>query len=558
MNTSRWLEKLGRKGHWRKLDPNSVGHDQSDNEIKGRTWVDHKSLLKADVKPFAHQKAWLKQTQSLPKGEGAVAAHGTGTGKTVSAIMQFEQLKESGQAKRVLVLMPAGLRDNFGAKGVGRFTNSKYAVVSHPGRQPVGEDVEYVIASYAAFRERPQEFIDTYKPDIVFADEFQRVANEDSKTNKAFWKVRDQIPLGLFGLTASIASNSPADMAPLVQLVKGNRDGFHDRGGFQRAHLEKQETGKRNIFGGPLKETRLVRTQELRKRLGGSVHYVEDLDASEKPTKEVTSVKVPMSPLQRKLYDMSMEGVDPIVVAKIRAGEAVSQKDAMRILTRLLRARQLSNSLHTVTAMTPSEAAQKTPKIKKMMDDVKAHIKDKDDAQIIIYTNLVRGGVDVITAGLEDAGVPYGIFAGTGRLGVTKETRQQAVDDYLAGKNKVIVITGAGAEGLSLGNTTMVLLADGHYNPERIAQAEARGVRAGGLSHRDPENRKVQVRRYVSSLPKTFWQKLTLQPADTSVDEWVYQTAERKARANRQLRDTLQGAPAQRQSLFPWGSLPSR
>ena len=187
-----------------------------------------------------------------------------------------------------------------------------------------------------------------------------------------------------------------------------------------------------------------------------------------------------------------------------------------------------------------AEAAKRTPKIKRILDDVQQHIETTPDAQIIIYTNIVHGGVDVIEAGLKERGVKYGKFIGKGQKGVTEQTRQQAVNDYIEGKNKVIIITGAGAEGLSLGNTTLVALADGHYNPERIAQAEARGIRAGGLSHRPQEQRKVQVRRYVSTVPRGFFDKLFFRPGEKSVEQFVYLTADRKQRLNRQMRDILQ------------------
>ena len=122
---------------------------------------------------------------------------------------------------------------------------------------------------------------------------------------------------------------------------------------------------------------------------------------------------------------------------------------------------------------------------------------------------------------------------------MTEESRQQAVTDYTGGKKKVIIITGAGAEGLSLGNTTMVQLADGHYNPERMRQAEARGVRAGGLSHRKADKRKVQVKQYVSTIPRGFFSKLFLRPPEKSVGQFVYSTAAKKERVNKQLRKLL-------------------
>ena len=75
---------------------------------------------------------------------------------------------------------------------------------------------------------------------------------------------------------------------------------------------------------------------------------------------------------------------------------------------------------------------------------------------------------------------------------------------------RVIVISGAGAEGLDLKNATAFYALDGHFNPERILQAEVGARRLGGQSARPVEQRKVDVRRYQSTVPKSqklwyFW-----------------------------------------------------
>jgi len=482
-------------GFWRRLPQGQTGHDEAGNEIQGKTWVT-KSRMKPDMKPMEHQKDFTAAAkQQLTKGKGGIiAAHGTGTGKTFSAINAFEQLKEEGKARRALVIAPAGLRDNFLRSGVQKFTNSNG----------------------------------------------QRATNTDSKTFKALMWARKQVP-NFMGLTASISQNSPADVVPLLALAEKGEQQIESKREFKKRHIKKRPSEQKSIFGNTTYEKKLVRQAELNARVGATVHYVEDLDASKKPVKDVEKVEVPMSKDQLKYYKMSMRGIDPVVLKKIQEGQEVSQRQAMNIFTSLMRARQVSNSLHLASpGMTPAQAAEATPKIKKVMDDAAEHIKKVPDAQVIMYTNMVHGGVDVLTAGLKARGIPFGVFAGTGVEGVTNETRQQAVDDYLEGRKKVIIITGAGAEGLSLGNTTMVQLVDGHYNPERMAQAEARGVRAGGLSHRAPEERRVRVKRYVSALPKTFWQTITFQQPKKSVGQFVYLTAERKERLNRQLRDVLQ------------------
>jgi SNF2 family DNA or RNA helicase len=540
-----WMQKLaestpsGPEGHWRKLPPDYEGTGPQGQPQKGRTWV-RRGRMKEGMKPMPHQADFTKAVKQRLGGKGGggiIAAHGTGTGKTFSAINAFEELKDEGKARRALVLVPAGLRDNFLKKGIEKFTNSKGVILKQP--EEVGKRTEYVVVSYAAFRQNPDAWLEKVKPDTIIADEVHRAANPAGKTYQSLRYARDRVPR-FMGLTASVVQNKPSEIVPLVDLATGGEHKLKGRKDFRREHIKRERTKRKGIFGGRQYEERLVKRALLNAKVGGTVHYIEDLDASKKPAKDVETVEVKMNSDQLKLYRLSMRGVDPVVAKKIQEGKPVSQREAMNVFMKLMRARQVSNSLHLATPnMSLKEAARQTPKIKRILDDAVDHIKKTPDAQVIMYTNMVHGGVDVLEAGLKERGISYGIFAGKGVEGVTEETRQQAVNDYLEGKNKVIVITGAGAEGLSLGNTTMVQMVDGHYNPERISQAEARGVRAGGLSHRPAEERKVKVKRYVTTLPKTFWQTITFQQPKKSVGQWVYLTADRKRQLNRELRDVL-------------------
>lgn len=530
--------KVASDGHWRKLPVTHTGTDQAGNEVSGKTWVS-RSRMKASIQPYAHQRSFVESTRGQigAKGGGILAAHGTGTGKTLSGIAAFEDLKERGYGRRALVVAPAGLRDNFLEKGINVFTDSKGVLMSRPGA--ADDDVEYVVTSYDAFRRDPQGWVDKVRPDTIIADEVHRASDPSSKTYKALMQARQDVP-NFIGLTASVVQNNPDELIPLMALASNQKSAITSKEQFNRNHIKKMPSETRGIFGGKTYEKKLVAQAKLNAALGKTVHYIEDLDASAKPAKDVVTVNVDMSAEQLALYRMSMKGIDPVLLKKIREGEEVAQKDALAIFTRLMRARQVSNSMHlAVPHMTAAQAALATPKVRQALSDVEKHLTGTEDGQVVLYTNFVHGGVDVLMAGLEERGIPYGVFAGKGVDGITEDTRQQAVRDYLAGKIRAIIITGAGAEGLSLGNTTMVALLDGHYNPERISQAEARGIRAGGLSHRAPDKRRVEVRRYVSAVPKNFWQKMGVSKPEKSVEQFVYSTADRKDKLNKQLRVVL-------------------
>ena len=529
-------------GHWRRLDAGEEGHAETGAPIVGKTWVKKKSNLNADVKPFAHQQDFTKAMLALPEGRGILAAHGTGTGKTLSAVGAFEALKESGRGHRALVITPSGLRNNFLEKGVQRFSGSKGVIYDRLPAKPPADDVDYAVISYEAFRRDPLAWQRMLSPDVVIADEIHRAGNEESETNKALWKIRPY-QKAFIGLTASSSQNDVADIVPLVQLASGDREApYASRRAFHRMHVKSiVNPGDRGVFGGKTKTKELVHREELYRRIGPYVHYAGDLDASQKPQEVSERIRIPMSEGQLYLYNIAMKGIDPKIRLKVERGEEVSKSEEANVFTALIRARQVSNSAHTVDGrMTPEQAAEQTPKIKRVLDDAMKHLETTPDGQIVMYSNVIHGGVDVLEAGLKARGIQYGVFSGRGNAGITEESRQGAVRDYLAGKNKVIVITGAGAEGLSLGNTTMVQLVDGHYNPERINQAKARGIRAGGLAHRKLEDRKVKVNQYVSTMPKSTWDKILFRSPKMSVDEFVDRTADRKSIMNAKLKSILE------------------
>ena len=89
------------------------------------------AALKADVKLHPHQQ---RVVDSEPTSQ--ILAHGVGSGKTVTSIAKMEKMKERGQAGKALVVTPAGLRDNYGPKGVGKFTDSKYNIVGNQQERP--------------------------------------------------------------------------------------------------------------------------------------------------------------------------------------------------------------------------------------------------------------------------------------------------------------------------------------------------------------------------------------------------------------------------------------
>jgi hypothetical protein len=245
--------------------------------------------------------------------------------------------------------------------------------------------------------------------------------------------------------------------------------------------------------------------------------------------------------------------VGPLAAYKIRNNLPVTQKEAAHIFTMISQARQAVNTLHPFKkGWSPEKGAAESTKVTKMLDDTVGHLKETSDGKVVLYSNLIKGGVDVLSAGLKARGIEHAIFVGKGRqIGdrkITEDVRNQGVSDFKSGKRKVIILSSAGAEGLDLKNATMFQSLDSHFNPERIRQAEARVRRLKGQRHRPEAERMVKVKRYLATYPKRGFLGRTFggKPKQTT-DEWIHGVALRKHRLNEKLR----GAFKQEKLVLP-------
>tara|TARA_B100000886_G_scaffold82055_1_gene53439 strand:+ start:1949 stop:3742 length:1794 start_codon:yes stop_codon:yes gene_type:complete len=513
--------------------------------------------LKSWFKPYPHQKNAIDR---LFKNRGKmILAHEMGTGKTVTSIYGFEKLKHEGKAKRALVVVPSGLRANFAQEGVEKFTNSSFQVIGsssegreddryvRPGKE---KEADYTIVSYAQFRRDPKGFMERTGSDTLIFDEFHKTRNETAGTFRAALEARP-LAINVMGLTASMINNSPSEIASLLTITEGRRDMSPKQ--FKRKYIE--TIGFTKGFGGGRKPVKgLKNVDELKARTQPKIDLVEtkDLKGKTMPRKDLKNVDVEMSQKQFQLYQLALDKLGPIRERIVRRDPNITVKDAQNLFGQITQARQLANAVHTGRKdMSLKRSAEASPKVKRVLDDTVQHLSEKPDHKVVLYSNLVRGGVDVLSAGLRARGIDHAVFVGKGtEIGgnkITSVVRQKGIKDYKDGKKKVIILSGAGAEGLNLKNSTAFYSLDGHFNPQRILQAEARARRLGGQEHRAVENRVVDVRRYRSVVPKSarpgFFGKLIGRKADQTTDEWMYGVAGNKYNTQTKFYKTFKEPP---------------
>lgn len=500
--------------------------------------------MRPKFNPYPHQKRAIDR---LIANKGAlVMAHGTGSGKTFTAIYGTERI-----GGRALVVVPAGLRNNF-ADSIKEFTTSSSQVVGPKGEKGsvhfagIQPGKKYTVVSYSMFRKAPETFMTQTGANTLIFDEYHRARDPNGSTYRAAMRAR-AMAKNFMGLTGSVVNNDPVDVVPLINIA--NNGEFMSPREFDSRYKRRVARSK-NFFGGKKYIATMTNLEDLGQRVRPHVDYISSDDlGKDMPRKKVERIDVEMSDRQRKLYNYALNDVSPLVRMKIRMNLPVNQKEAFHIFSRIQQARQAANSMHTMDKrLTATQSSYETPKVRRLLADTQEHLKNTPDGQIVIYSNLVRGGIDVLAAGLKDRGIEHGTFVGKGRqIGdskVTGESRSQDVTDFLAGKKKVILVSGAGAEGLDLKNATMFQSLDGHFNPERTLQAEARARRIKGLAHRPQEKREVQIKRYFSVNPEPgFLGKVFGKKKSHTTDEWIHTVAMRKHTLNEMLRKLVKPDP---------------
>ena len=491
--------------------------------------------------PKPHQVEAVKR---LEENNGKmIMVHAMGTGKTLTSIYGFEKMRDEGKAKKAVVITPAGLRNNF-FDSITKFTTSKANIANQPNK--IDPNAQYNVVSYETFRQDPVGIMERAGADTMIVDEYHRVRNAEASTHQALVAGRQKAK-NFIGLTASFINNKPSEIAPLLALSENN------------PNLTSQEFNTKfvrtigaikSFTGSTKKQVGLKNAPAFVKAVYPKVDFVatEDVSGNDMPKKQVKEVPVPMSEEQYKLYELALNKLGPISEYIERRDPNISVRDTERIFTQIGQARQIANSVGMGRKdITPEQAAEKTPKVRRIIEDTVKHLAEKPDNNVVLYTNLVNGGVDVLDAGLRKAGIDHALFIGKGTevngTNVTETSRQQGVNEFKEGKKRVIVISGAGAEGLDLKNATAFYALDGHFNPERILQAEARARRLGGQAHRPPEQRVVDVRRYKSVAPASeqpsLFRRILGAEKPRTTDEWMYDVAAEKYKTNKQYYSAL-------------------
>ena len=447
-----------------------------------------------------HQK---EVVQLLKKKPALLLYHGLGSGKSLSSIAATEGMDTT-------VVVPASLRNNY-LKELTKFTDT-----------PDNRDV---LSYDAATKDLPIN-------KALVLDEAHRIGNADTARSQAIIENASKFKKRLL-LTGTPIRNRPSELASLLQVLDPDTKIPTNAEAFDRRFLQDQTVYPSffdRIFRGikPGTITTAKNLNELQRAFKGKVHYFAP-DEEHFPERSDEVVKVPMDDEHLDIYNTVINKANPLIAAKVRANFPLSKSEAKSLSAFLIGARIASNSPEAFGSQNPSG------KLLRSFEDFKADLKSNPDHKAITYSNFIEGGIDPYAKMLEEAKIPYGKFTG----GLSDKQRKALVDDYNSGQIKNLLLSGAGSEGLDLKGTRAIHILEPHWNDPRIEQTIGRGIRFKSHSHLDKDEQNVAVRRYLSTMPATWLQRLFNNPSSTSVDEYLANLSSDKEKLNKNFLDAL-------------------
>ena len=479
-------------------------------------------MAKVLTDPKEHQ---TRLVDKLRASGGVLVAHGLGSGKTLSSINAKDELGVNSE-----VVVPAPLQANYDKE-----------LVKHLGKRP--EDVR--VRSY----EKAVRDGDLDTSGLVVFDEAHRGRNAGTGAAKLFDKAREA-EYRMF-LTGTPVYNQPADLANLLNAAAGRKVLPDDPNLFKQTFVGEKTVEaplwdrlKGRVLGHPV-DTETHPTLINRERLVNAAKGYVDVHRGGGegfPDRIDEEHHVTMSPEQWKYYRFAEGQMPWYLRAKIRAGLPMDKKESKELNAFQGALRQISNTPRGFsTELTDDDEHKHTPKIQKMVEHLLDARKSDPNHRGVVYSNFLDSGINPMSRALTRAGVPHSVFTGE----VSPAHRAQMVADYNSGKTPVLLLSGAGSEGLDLKGTKTIQLMEPHWNQSRIDQTIGRGIRYGSHAHLPEKERKVRVMRYFSDPAKDIDDRLgTLvgMKPKKGIEDYLFHMSNEKDRLTREIADALQEA----------------
>lgn len=420
------------------------------------TLDDFEELLAVDVANvdrMPHQEAVARHALSRLRGR-AVLADEVGLGKTIEAGLAIKELTLRGLAKRVLILCPAPLRDQWREE-----MNHKFDLpfeVAYGGSE-VGNQDKLILSLSLGMRQIPKL---TKQPwDIVILDEAHRAAGEGARKTRELITGLTSACRYAFFLTATPVQNNLLELYRLVELLRPGT--FTSVREFKRQYVSGQDPRSPRD---PAALRRLISSAMIRTtRAQAGVDRV---------VRRAVDVPIDLGVKEKELYALSTDLLRNVMR---ESGDAMRRRSlALRLTaspfsmgtTALRMAERHPNSrvrsvLNEVghLAMDISDSAREDTALWIARDWMREH------GRVLVFTQHT----DTVTGLLRRLELE-GIHAVSFHGSMSPAERAATIAAFRSGDAPIMISTDAGAEGQNLQFCNCVLNYDLPWNPMRIEQ----------------------------------------------------------------------------------------
>jgi SNF2 family DNA or RNA helicase len=400
--------------------------------------------------PFDYQ--WQTAQTVLRRMRGrAILADEVGLGKTIEAGLVLSELRMRGLADRVLVIVPAGLAEQWREELERKFALP--TAMAGKTEPEAGRDHPVVIASLAAARRDPLRSVLTERPwDVIIADEAHRLRNPRSASGRL---ARALSARYLLLLTATPVENRLQDLYELVSLVAPGLLGTPAQ--FRAEHGAGESDAPRNVA-------------ELRAR---------NREVMVRHRRSEVSVMLPQRLAETVLVTPS--GEEAALYAGIAARIRQEARDAPRSRRLALR------SLARLAGSSPAAAAPTLVKVgwedlgrraaaigrMSKVADLVARLRRAAGEKVLVFTAF-RQTLDALASELSIQGIPAAVYHGS----LARSDKEKAISAF-RDEVDVLLSTESAGEGRNLQFCHMMVNVDLPWNPMQIEQRLGRLHRVG-------------------------------------------------------------------------------
>lgn len=437
---------------------------------------------------------------SKTENHGLVAVHPTGSGKTILAIYAAEQFLSNNSTASAVFVMPRILTQNLKKEidKVNPKSVERYKIFSADefyygftkaflGEQYVEDDSDDETGERKEDLEKAGKVENiaslkfTTENCILIIDEGHNYRTEihlsDDKKKRRGMKAYSMIKAAdmaskVLILTATPLVNSKFDVANLISMTTVNNNGqFFTRKDFTN-YIKNREDFKRMI-GGKF-----------------NFHTLSESDLAEYPKFSYENVFIEMPASLYQIYKDREKYLEHFTDAQLFEEDALSTK-MNAFYTGI---RQASN-------LDQGELDGVKSKAGWIKEYVKGHLSEDGvlTRKILIYSQYIKYGINIIKEALDEIKVPYGTVTGSG----ANKKREEDVRKYNSGELKVLLISKSGREGLDLTYTDDVIINENSWNVATENQVIGRAIRRGSHKGR-PDGGHVNIFRLFMVKPSEY------------------------------------------------------